>query len=435
MLKVAGAEPCPVLLAALAPKMLALAGSVADGTVTWMAGPKTVRDHIVPSIQAAAEAAGKPKPRVVVGLPIAVTDDVPAARAAAAKRYAVYGQLPSYRAMLDREGAEVRPRSRSSATKRKSPSSSINWRKRRDALQRRAVPDRRGSSGLDRTHARRAFAAHSPGLSSRHRAGAALRRSTEDMQLAHETIVEPGEQPREWVMFLHGILGRGSNWQTFAKRVCKARPSSAHCSRSARARRVASVSSAAHACEDSRGCSRAVAIRRRRERGRRTFVRRQGRALAARRCAAESARAVGARQLAWLAPRAQRAGRDQSRDRGATRAARGAEQSRRLIAALQERGISQAIARWLAKNVVRDGEALRFGVDLDAIDALIAELRSNGSMAGDGSGDARCAAAVRARTQGERGSTRGSRSAGATGAARRNRSARVAGCGALVARR
>jgi len=106
MLKVAGAEPCPVLIAALAPKMLALAGSVADGTVTWMAGPKTVRDHIVPSIQAAAEAAGKPKPRVVVGLPIAVTDDVPAAREAAAKRFAVYGQLPSYRAMLDREGAE-----------------------------------------------------------------------------------------------------------------------------------------------------------------------------------------------------------------------------------------------------------------------------------------------------------------------------------------
>lgn len=95
----------PVLVAALGPRMLELAGTVADGTATWMTGPATLRDHIVPTITAAAEAAGRPAPRVIVGLPVCVTDDVDAARAAAAEEFAVYGTLPSYRAMLDREQA------------------------------------------------------------------------------------------------------------------------------------------------------------------------------------------------------------------------------------------------------------------------------------------------------------------------------------------
>lgn len=103
---VPGATPCPILVAALAPKMLALAGSVADGTVTWMTGPKTVREHIIPRISEAAAAAGRPAPRIVVGLPLAVTEDVTAAREAAGRIFQVYGGLPSYRAMLDREGAD-----------------------------------------------------------------------------------------------------------------------------------------------------------------------------------------------------------------------------------------------------------------------------------------------------------------------------------------
>jgi F420-dependent oxidoreductase-like protein len=104
-LKVPGAEPCPILIAALAPKMLALAGSVADGTITWMTGPKTLAEHIVPSIRKAAEEAGRPSPRIVAGLPMTVTDDVAAARETAGKVFRTYGALPSYRAMLDREGA------------------------------------------------------------------------------------------------------------------------------------------------------------------------------------------------------------------------------------------------------------------------------------------------------------------------------------------
>lgn len=95
----------PVLLAALAPRMLRLAGEQADGTVLWMTGLATVRDYVVPSITAAAAAAGRPSPRVVCMLPVCVTSDPAAARADADRVLAIYGQLPSYRAMLDREGA------------------------------------------------------------------------------------------------------------------------------------------------------------------------------------------------------------------------------------------------------------------------------------------------------------------------------------------
>ncbi len=95
----------PVLVAALGTTMLTLAGHMASGTVTWMTGPSTIESHIVPTIRAAAAEAGRPEPRIGVGLPVCVTDDVPAARAAAAETFVIYGQLPSYRAMLDREGA------------------------------------------------------------------------------------------------------------------------------------------------------------------------------------------------------------------------------------------------------------------------------------------------------------------------------------------
>lgn len=105
-LSIDGVEPPPVAVAALGPLMLKLAGRMADGTVTWMTGPVTLAEHTVPTITAAAAEAGRPAPRVVVGLPVCVTDDVEAARARAAKTYAMYGFLPSYRAMLDREGAE-----------------------------------------------------------------------------------------------------------------------------------------------------------------------------------------------------------------------------------------------------------------------------------------------------------------------------------------
>jgi len=96
----------PVLLAALGPQMLKLAGQRTAGTILWMTGPATVRDYIVPTICAAAQEAGQPDPRVVCLLPVCVTDDPDGARARAAKVLEIYGLLPSYRAMLDREGAQ-----------------------------------------------------------------------------------------------------------------------------------------------------------------------------------------------------------------------------------------------------------------------------------------------------------------------------------------
>ncbi|HEX6932536.1 MAG TPA: LLM class F420-dependent oxidoreductase [Streptosporangiaceae bacterium] len=95
----------PVLLAAMAPQMLRLAGQRTAGTILWMTGPGTIRDYIAPAINAAAQEAGRPAPRVVCVLPVCVTDDPDGARARAAKVFEIYGRLPSYRAMLDREGA------------------------------------------------------------------------------------------------------------------------------------------------------------------------------------------------------------------------------------------------------------------------------------------------------------------------------------------
>jgi 5,10-methylenetetrahydromethanopterin reductase len=96
----------PVLVAALGTAMLRIAGRMASGTVTWMTGPATIESHIAPTIRAAATEAGRPAPLIGVGLPVCVTTDVAAARAVAAEQFVMYGHLPSYRAMLDREGAE-----------------------------------------------------------------------------------------------------------------------------------------------------------------------------------------------------------------------------------------------------------------------------------------------------------------------------------------
>lgn len=102
---VRGATPAvPVVLGAMGPAMLRIAGELADGTVTFLVGPRTLGEHVVPTITAAAEAAGRAAPRVVVCLPIAITNDVDRVRADVARGWAVMAAMPSYRAMLDREG-------------------------------------------------------------------------------------------------------------------------------------------------------------------------------------------------------------------------------------------------------------------------------------------------------------------------------------------
>lgn len=104
--RVSGAteQRVPVVVAALGPQMLKVTGELADGTILSWVGPKTIDAHITPTIAKAAEAAGRPAPRVIAGLPISITSDPDGARATFGPGVAGYGMLPSYRAMFDREG-------------------------------------------------------------------------------------------------------------------------------------------------------------------------------------------------------------------------------------------------------------------------------------------------------------------------------------------
>lgn len=101
------ADPVPVVLAALGPRMLALAGRTTTGTHLGQTGPKTIAAHTAPIIRQAATDAGRPEPRIIalINLCVAETDaDRAMVREAASAGAAGYAALPSYRAMLDREG-------------------------------------------------------------------------------------------------------------------------------------------------------------------------------------------------------------------------------------------------------------------------------------------------------------------------------------------
>ena len=99
-------QPVPVVVAALGPQALAVAGRLADGTTLAWVGPKTIREHIVPKIGAAAASVERAAPRVIATLPVCVTSDESAVRSRIGQSLAMYGQLPSYRAMFDREGVD-----------------------------------------------------------------------------------------------------------------------------------------------------------------------------------------------------------------------------------------------------------------------------------------------------------------------------------------
>lgn len=104
-LDIPNAKPVPTLLAALGDHMLRIAGEMADGTILWMTGPDTIEKHVGPKLREAAKTAGRENPQIVAGLPIVLTPNVDAARESIAESLVIYGQLPSYRAMLDKEGA------------------------------------------------------------------------------------------------------------------------------------------------------------------------------------------------------------------------------------------------------------------------------------------------------------------------------------------
>jgi len=94
-----------VVVAALGEQMLNVTAALADGTLTWCTGPQTLKNHTIPTIRAAADRHGRDSARVIAALPVCVTKDIAAAHERAAKVFVIYGQLPSYRAMLDKEGA------------------------------------------------------------------------------------------------------------------------------------------------------------------------------------------------------------------------------------------------------------------------------------------------------------------------------------------
>ena len=100
---VPGTSPVPVLVGALSPLMVEVAGELADGVVTWLAGPRSLGEDIVPRLQAAAR--GRPAPRVVAALPVAVCTDTGQARDAADDIFGRYAGLDNYRRQLEREGA------------------------------------------------------------------------------------------------------------------------------------------------------------------------------------------------------------------------------------------------------------------------------------------------------------------------------------------
>jgi len=99
--------PLPVLLAALGPVMLALAGERADGTVLWMADERAVAEHIVPRISKAAAGAGRPAPRVVAGIPVCLCrpSEVDAARERANRILGEAEISPNYQRLLSRGDA------------------------------------------------------------------------------------------------------------------------------------------------------------------------------------------------------------------------------------------------------------------------------------------------------------------------------------------
>ena len=104
-LEIPESAPPALLVAALAPTMLKIAGEWTDGTITWMTGVATIGNHIAPAISASAHAAGRRAPRIATSLPVTVTTDPERAREQINKAFAIYPSLPSYKAMLDKEGA------------------------------------------------------------------------------------------------------------------------------------------------------------------------------------------------------------------------------------------------------------------------------------------------------------------------------------------
>ena len=100
--------PTPILLAALAPLMLKIAGELTDGTVLWMADDRNIGEHIAPSIAKAAADVGRPAPRIVAGVPVTLcsADEVDGAREWARRAMSHSEYSPNYERLLEHGNAK-----------------------------------------------------------------------------------------------------------------------------------------------------------------------------------------------------------------------------------------------------------------------------------------------------------------------------------------
>jgi F420-dependent oxidoreductase-like protein len=103
---VAGGRPIPIYVAAMGPKALQVTGELADGTLPYLAGPRTIAEFIEPTLEAAAAEAGRPKPRIVAAVPVVLSDDADAGRNFAAEQLSFYETIPSYQKVIAREGLD-----------------------------------------------------------------------------------------------------------------------------------------------------------------------------------------------------------------------------------------------------------------------------------------------------------------------------------------
>ncbi|MHA3019376.1 TIGR03564 family F420-dependent LLM class oxidoreductase [Mycobacterium sp. BMJ-28] len=103
---VAGGSPLSVYVAAMGPKALRVTGELADGTLPYLAGPRTLEQFIVPTISAAAAEAGRTAPKVIAAVPVLITDDVDEGRAQAREALEFYATIPSYAKVIAREGVD-----------------------------------------------------------------------------------------------------------------------------------------------------------------------------------------------------------------------------------------------------------------------------------------------------------------------------------------
>jgi F420-dependent oxidoreductase-like protein len=102
--RVAGGTPVPVFVAAMGPKALQVTGELADGTLPYLAGPRTIAEFIEPAITKSAADAGRAKPRIIAEVPAVVSENVKAATQFAAEKLRFYEAIPSYMKVIAREG-------------------------------------------------------------------------------------------------------------------------------------------------------------------------------------------------------------------------------------------------------------------------------------------------------------------------------------------